>query len=614
MNTNNQAQRLNVFDGYKGLSIISILMYYFFQHILPGGYLAVNFFLLIAGFFNFRHFYIADQKGTPTRAITFYLKRLERLFFPMLAVILSTGTFILLFARNFMSNLRNMGLTSLLFINNYYQIINNQSYFVQAANPSPFTHLWYVSLLAQLILLTPLLIFLFYSWHRKPSITVNLLLIAAALSAFFLGYSYSENTDPTGIYYGLLTRAFAYLLGGALGLLFPAQLNPKPLKGKVMWIFNVVGFICIVSLYIMMKFMYGTQPFAYRFGMTLFTIVSAILVIVTIHPSSIWNKIISFPVFTFLGKRSLSYYLWYYPVYLIFAQAIRPLGLPFWPNMIVQLVALVVLSEINYQLFEIRKVSLPIGQDFNWRKTKYQLNFLRNHPNELVNIKIITGIYAVVFLLGSIGILAAPEAKDDTVNIVQQVIEQNQEIANQTQTEKSQSNKVVNNIDGLEQHEHLYANGLDVTFIGDSVLLASTESIKRVFPKAIISGEVGRQLYNSVSVVESLKNQDLLMSSVVVILGSNGTFTPGQIDDFINAMGPERDIFFVTATAVRSWVPDANHQLFAAAQRFGNVNIIDWASYSNDQPDWQLDDFGHLSETGSEELAKFIASEIFRQR
>lgn len=609
-----KSQRIDVFDGLKGISLISVIAYYFFQHILPGGYLAVNFFLLIAGFFNFRHFYVKDLSGQKINTLDYYKRRLSRLFFPLLAIILFVGSFILLFARNFMFNLRNMALTSLLFVNNFYQIFNGQSYFVQAANPSPFNHLWYVSLLAQLIILTPIIMKLFYSWHRKPTITINMLLILTVLSAILMGYLYQEGQDPSGLYFSLFTRAFAYTLGGVVGLLFPKNLRAKPIHGRSVWILNIIGLVAFISLFFMLKFMYGTQPFAYRFGMALFTIISAILLMVSIHPSSLWNKLFSLPPLAFIGKRSYSYYIWFYPVYLITPQFLQGLGMNYWMNYIVMFLIIMILSEITYQIFEQRRISLPIGQDFNICKMRYQFNYLKRHPSQLTGIKIITGIYLFVLLTGSIGILAASEQRGNTEGDLEDIIAQNTELAEGTLNQSTENAKVVNYIEGLNQQELLYANGRDITFIGDSVLLSSAEDIQYVFPKAVINGEVGRQMYNSATIPEAMEAEGLLKPIVVTIIGSNGSFTPGQINDYIDAIGPERDIFFVNSVAERSWIPEVNHQILQAAQRYGNVHVIDWASYSNDHPEWHHDDYGHTTSAGSRALAVFIAQEIYRQR
>ncbi|MGY4104071.1 acyltransferase family protein [Ignavigranum ruoffiae] len=615
MNVSNKSgKRLKIFDGLKGLAILMIIFYYFFQHILPGGFLAVNTFLLIAGFFNFRYFYLKMLRNESFSYLEYFKRRLNRLFFPMLAMIITTIPFILVFARDYLFNLRNMALSSLVFLNNYFQIINEQSYFVQAANPSAFTHLWYVSLLGQLIFLTPLLITVFYTWHKKPSIAANFLLIISILSMIMMAYWYKEGQDPTHVYYSLVTRGFAYTFGGVIGLILPPKLKAKPLSPRYKLIFNGISIVAFLLLFLMAKFMYGTMPFAYNFGMTLFTIVSAVLVITSLHPQTIINKLLSFPLLTYLGKRSYSIYLWYYPIYLIVPSLSASLTKNLNLLITVQMVLLLVLSEVSYQIFEQKKISLPVGQDFNLKKAQEQFRYLRQATGRYLPLKIIGGSYIVLLALSLIGGILAPEAKNDTAKQIQEVIEKNQEIAKKTQTEESQQEKVINNIEGLNQQELLYANGLDVSFIGDSVLLSATEDIEKIFPKASVDGEVGRQLYLTVDHVRWLQSEQMVKPVVVTILGSNGTFTEGQLNDYIEAIGSDRSIFFVTAKVDKPWETDANNQLFAAAQRFGNVNVIDWKSYSNDHDEWFYDDLTHPNVDGAKEFAKFIAQEVYRLR
>lgn len=609
------SKRLAVFDGFKGILILTIIFYYFFQHMLPGGFLAVNFFLLLAGFFAFRYFYIADVEGKSVNLFGYYQKRLERIFFPMLAMIITTVSYIAIFDQRFFVNLRNMALSSLVFLNNYYQIFNNQSYFVQSANPSPFTHLWYISLYVQLILLTPIFMFLFYSWHKKIKIATNMLLIATVLSAVALGWFYRPDADPSGIYYNIFTRSFAFTLGGALGLLFPVHLRPRPMAIEMKRILNIAGLVCIILSFFMLRFMYGTQPFAYRFGMSLYTIVSLILLLTAIHPDTFWNKVFSFPVLAFFGKRSLSYYLWFYPVHLLLPAKIATLtGQNIWISVVIQFVVIMLFAEITYQVFEQQRWSIPFGQDFNFRKTHLQLKYLSAHKGVLRGVKTATIIYAVLFAIGVVGIAVSPESRNDVANDVQQVIEANKKIAEQTQEESSQETKVINNIEGLSREELLHANALEVTFIGDSILAATTAELNKVFPKGIIDSMVGRHLYQSSATAEALIAKNQLYPTVVTVLGTNSTFTEGQLNDYIEAVGTDREHFFITSAAKKDWVYDANAKIQQAAQRYGNVKVIDWATYANDHADWFYEDEIHPNQLGAEEFAKFVAQQIYLQR
>lgn len=607
-------QRLRVFDGLKGISILLIISYYFFQHIMPGGYLAVNTFLAIGGFFNIRHFYRKELTEQPYKVGQFYRQRIERIFFPLLAMIITVGTYILLFARDYLFNLRNMALSSLVFLNNYYQIMNEQSYFIQAANPSPFVHLWYISLFVQLMLLTPLLTAGLYRWHKRPTVAAGFMLLLGFVSAVLIGYLYQPGADPTRLYYSIDTRAFAYFFGGALGFLLPIQLKPAPLSKKARWIFDGLSLVFIALLFAMAKYMYGTQPVAYRFGMQLFTILSLGLMVTALHPQTWMNRLIGSRVFSFFGKRSLSYYLWFYPVHLLMPENIGWLNQNLLINLLVQFIIIMILAEVSYRLFENHQMDLPIGQSFNWQKTKYQINYLLQHPGQLKGIKAVAVTYTLFFVLGSLSILAAPEQRNETAKEIEETIAKNQEVVKDSQEKSDEVNRVINNIEGLGRKELLYANALDVSFIGDSVFLSAADKLKEVFPQGIIEANVGQQLYNSGVLVSSMKQMELLKPTVVVYLGNNGTYTRAQLDDFIELIGSDHRIYFLTSPINRPWITDANKQLQSASERYDNVNLLDWASVAKDHPEWFVEDEVHSSTQGALEMAKFIANELYKLR
>ena len=98
------------------------------------------------------------------------------------------------------------------------------------------------------------------------------------------------------------------------------------------------------------------------------------------------------------------------------------------------------------------------------------------------------------------------------------------------------------------------------------------------------------------------------------MLGANGTFTDSQIDDYIEAIGQDRAVYFVTSNTNRSWVGDANAAIMRASQKYGNVQVIDWDTYANDHPEWIYEDGAHPTPEGAKELAKFIAKELYRLR
>ena len=151
-----------------------------------------------------------------------------------------------------------------------------------------------------------------------------------------------------------------------------------------------------------------------------------------------------------------------------------------------------------------------------------------------------------------------------------------------------------------------------ITFVGDSVLLASANKLREVFPNTYVDGEVGRQLYYSAPIVQKLAQQGKLSQTVVFVLGSNGAFSASQIDALIQAVG-NREIFLVTAGYEIKWAKEVNEQLKAAAERYPNVHLIDWGTYAKGHTkEWLFDDEIHPNDTGAAELANLILQEMVK--
>ena len=85
-----EKKRSAAFDGLKGFFILAIITYYYFQHLLPGGFLAVNGFLVVGGYLTFRNNIKTFAEDYKER---FPVRSLKRMFFPMLFMIVVTVAF-----------------------------------------------------------------------------------------------------------------------------------------------------------------------------------------------------------------------------------------------------------------------------------------------------------------------------------------------------------------------------------------------------------------------------------------------------------------------------------------------------------------------------------------
>ena len=597
---NPKYKRVAALDGFKGMMILAIIGYYYFQNYLPGGFFAVNAFFAIGGYLAFR-----DNKHLfHKKPVEWHLSsKLSRLWLPMLFMIIGTVAFLFIALPEQLKNIRMMSLSSLVFFNNYYQIINQQSYFVQSINPSPFVHLWYVSLYFQLMLIAVGIRKIFNRLNLLRMQESLVLLILSILSAIFMTVMYVIQKDPSYIYYAISTRIFSFLLGGVLSYFTEGQLSLSLPRSKSSSLFTqLIGVVALLLMGWMILSFNGVQDETYLYGMQLFSIVSIVFLWSILHENSVLNYFLRFRGFTFFGRRSFSYYLWFYPVHM-FA--------PYFQNgeesnvvfLGIQMLCIILLSEITYKIFETKQWLVPFGQTFSLMSIHHFA------VKELPPVKKMMGMafsftYIILIGLAFIGFFQSSTETNLVAQQLENVIKRNQELIEQTTQEESTTvdpNKEIQLKEQIAQEP--------VTFVGDSILLAAADKIQEIFPKAIIDGKIGRQLYSSPATLQELISKDKMANRVVTLLGTNGTFSQKQLDEYIRTLG-DRELYFVTIFAPVKWNNEVNQQLQEAKNRHANVHIIDWYEFAKNHAEWFYEDKIHPNTQGAEELAQYSLESI----
>ena len=597
---NSKYKRVAALDGFKGIMILAIIGYYYFQNYLPGGFFAVNAFFAVGGYLAFRdNKHLFHKKPVEWH----FSSKLSRLWLPMLFMIIGTVAFLFIALPEQLKNIRMMSLSSLVFFNNYYQIINQQSYFVQSINPSPFVHLWYVSLYFQLMLIAVGIRKIFNRLNLLRMQESLVLLILSILSAIFMTVMYVIQKDPSYIYYAISTRIFSFLLGGVLSYFTEGQLSLSLPKSKSSSLFTqLIGVVALLLMGWMILSFNGVQDETYLYGMQLFSIVSIVFLWSILHENSVLNYFLRFRGFTFFGRRSFSYYLWFYPVHM-FA--------PYFQNgeesnivfLGIQMLCIILLSEITYKIFETKQWLVPLGQSFSFMSIHHFV------MRELPPVKKMMGMafsftYIILIGLAFVGFFQSTTETNLVAQQLENVIKRNQELIEQTTQEESTTvdpNKEIQLKEQIAQEP--------VTFVGDSILLAAADKIQEIFPKAIIDGKIGRQLYSSPATLQELISKDKMANRVVTLLGTNGTFSQKQLDEYIRTLG-DRELYFVTIFAPVKWNNEVNQQLQEAKNRHANVHIIDWYEFAKNHAEWFYEDKIHPNTQGAEELAQYSLESI----
>ena len=149
----------------------------------------------------------------------------------------------------------------------------------------------------------------------------------------------------------------------------------------------------------------------------------------------------------------------------------------------------------------------------------------------------------------------------------------------------------------------------NVTLIGDSVMLGAAENISSAMPGCVVDAKESRQVRAGVEIAQALEQQGNLRSTVVIALGTNGTFSTETGQALIDYLGPDRNIYWVYAYGV-SWQQDSNNTISALATNNANVTIIDWPAYASGHSEYFYSDGIHLNSDGRNAYAQMLVDNV----
>lgn len=649
MNENQPTQKrryISGFDGLRALGVIGVILYHMNPNVFKGGYLGVPVFFIISGYL------ITDQliRQYQTKGAfdfkTFYIKRLKRLYPALCAILFGTSAYIVLFQRNLLGNLHKIVVTNLLNVYNWWQIVNGQSYFERFANnESPFTHLWTLSIEGQFYIIWPILLVLMLKLLKKRSGIFNVTIILAFASALLMAVLYQPHVDPSRIYYGTDTRMFSILFGCALAILWPSARLKQSIEKRDRILLDTIGIVCFVGMAFLFLQLTDQGAALYRGGMFLFTFLATVLVAVIAHPGADWNAVLTNKLFRWIGSRSYGIYLYQFPVMIFFESKMTNIADHQVLYHVIEAILILAISEISYRFIE-----QPLAK-FDYAQTGAFFKQLFNFKHvQSVGSRVISFAAIAIFVLGMTGVVQATTVKPDQANNSElaQKINKNkkanskhnakliseakkanaekQRIAKNAALSKSaslasqkaaesQAKKHPVNEDmekyGLTQVELQKAQSMQVTAFGDSVMLDGQSMLQRIFPKMVMKADVGKQMVAVPGEAKALADQGALADTILVGLGTNGPFTPQQMDQLMAVFGPSRHVYWINVRVpTREWQNDVNSTLSAATKKYKNLTVIDWFSYANSHDDWFYDDRVHPNTTGGPYYAAFIAKHL----
>ena len=239
-------------DGLRAIAVLAVIAYHLGLPGCSGGLMGVTVFFVISGYIVTKILLVEFSRTGKISFKDFYIRRAKRLLPAIILVIAAVGALCTIFNQVLLTKMRPEVIPSLFFVNNWWQIFNDASYFENIGLPSPLTHFWSLAIEEQFYLVLPLTLFCVLKFGGRLGRRRNLatlMLVLAAVSAIEMALLFNPDQDPTRVYYGTDTRAFSLLIGAFVAVITTGSRKRLPKRQReAMAVVGVVGMLACLSL------------------------------------------------------------------------------------------------------------------------------------------------------------------------------------------------------------------------------------------------------------------------------------------------------------------------------------------------------------------------------
>ena len=654
-------------DGLRALAVVAVVLYHTELQWFVGGFLGVDVFFVISGYL-ITSLLLAEWRQTASTDLgAFWLRRARRLLPAAFAAIIATVTFTVAFLPDEVAGLRGDAAASFAYITNWYLIFSDESYFQAAARPSLLRHMWSLAVEEQFYILWPLL---FAGAMRLLRARGAFLfsVAGAAASALLMAVLYRPDMDPSRVYYGTDTRAFALMIGAALSFVWVPGRLPQPRGARAAWLLDAAGSAALCALVVCFITLDDYDARLYRGGFVLVALITALLVATTVHPASrLGSTLLSWRPLQWIGQRSYGIYLWHWP---IFALTRPQLDLPFdgEPLLLLRLPLTLLLAELSYRYVETpfrtgalgrawhglrastgtRRRQLGLGWSLlaaalllpAWSVTATVVSAQPPPPPSYLSVG---GINTVDPSYGGSGYVtlaptatpavtwpatatpapspspsstSVPTSPAGTVDVPEDEIlaphppaRTPTVTATKTPTAAPTGTPAPTTV-APATATPVPAGRHRVLAIGDSVMIGAAVQLQESIADLAIDAAQGRQSWSAAGILRAHLEAGHIGEVVVIHLGNNYIFTPQQVDEIMQVLAKVQRVVFVNVKVPRPWEEATNASLAAAPGKYANAVVVDWRGASNAHPEYFWDDLMHLRPEGAAVYARLIAAAV----
>ena len=601
-------------DGLRALAVIAVLAYHADLKSAQGGFLGVDVFFVLSGFLVTALLLTERQRFGHFSLARFWGRRARRLL-PAVAVLLAAvAVAVPLLAPDQGYRLRGDLGAALSYVSNWRLIFEQQSYFQATGRPPLLQHLWSLAVEEQFYVFWPVLLAIgLRVTGRRRRVGAAAVLVALA-STVLMAVLHDPTADPSRVYYGTDTRLAALLVGAALACYWPARTAkrrprvPKP-------VLEAAGLAALAGLLLCVREVHQYRPGLYRGGFLGVALLAAVVVAVgASRRPTVLSRFLAQPPLVWLGKRSYSVYLWFWPVFML-TRPQADVPLTGWPLLALRVAITMALASASYRWVEepIRNGALSRL----WTR-------VRREGRTAFRPAVSWGV-AICMVVAAIGTGVLIQRRDDRTFVtaahadVEPVVVASPSTTEVTTTTLGPTNTTVVVATTAPEAPpstappattELPVVHAQVTAIGESILLAARRGLEASIDGIEIDAGIGRQTKDTIAVARERRDKGQLADQVIVQVGNNGPITSGQFDDLMAALRGVERVIVVNVRVPRPWEGPNNDVLAEGVERTPNAVLADWNKASSSHPEVFADDGVHFAPAGERLFVELILQHL----
>jgi peptidoglycan/LPS O-acetylase OafA/YrhL len=590
-------------DGLRALSVLAVVAYHADVTGLPGGFLGVEVFFVLSGYLITSLLLSEQHVDGSIDLVSFWRRRARRLL-PALAVMLaavSAGA--LLFWRDAVDQLRGDLVAAMLYVSNWWQIVEQRSYFESTGRPPMLQHLWSLAVEEQFYVLFPIVLLFALRRSRRSFVAIGLV-VAALLSAWWMAHLFEPYADPSRVYYGTDTRLSGLLLGSALAFVVVPGAGRYVTKA-VGHARDAIGWIGLCGLLWAFMNVNEFDPFVYRGGFVLVDVLTLATIVAIARTESGFGRILGWGPFEWVGRRSYAIYLWHWPIVVVTRPGLD-VAIDGLPLLALRIGLTLVLAELSY-----RFVERPIRNgELRLLPSRGIMHSAPGRVRYVLPVVLVAAIPVIAVLAGNggeaeHGELASAVVDEDDATPTTEDASTATTVTPTTSAQVDPATTSSSSVPAEAVPEPAPAPPR-VLAVGDSVMAGATPALQAAMPGITVDATVARQFDEGIDAVRWWTAQGPF-DVVVVHLGTNGAFGDDQVDALVDAAGGA-ELVLLEASAPRPWIPLANERLASGAARH-EATLVQWRG-AVDAVGGPGSDGIHLGPTASAAYAQEIVAAV----